>query len=174
MKPGMRSDLYAELFKQYQSSLYLYLYRMCGSQEIAEELVQETFYRAMVSMKTKHADYARAWLYKVARHLFIDWYRKHRGEMEMNRELEKQCIENTYRSPEEVLVAHEQMKLIEKVIKKLPEQYRTVLLLREMNELSYKELCEILDMTMSQVKVTLFRARARFKEEMLQMKGENE
>ncbi|WP_208918573.1 RNA polymerase sigma factor [Paenibacillus uliginis] len=68
----MRSDLYTELFKTYQSSLYLYLYRMCGSKETAEELVQETFYRAMVSMKTEHREYARAWLYKVARHLFID------------------------------------------------------------------------------------------------------
>lgn len=170
----MRSDLYAQLFQQYQSSLHLYLYRMCGSQETAEELVQETFYRAMVSMKAKHADYARAWLYKVARHLFIDWYRKHRGEMEMSRELEKQSVENTYRTPEEVLAARERIKLIQQVMKKLPEQYRTVLLLREMNELSYKELCEVLDMNMNQVKVTLFRARARFKEEMLQMKGENE
>lgn len=168
----MRSDLYTELFKQYQSSLYLYLYRMCGSPETAEELVQETFYRAMVSMKAEHAKYARAWLYKVARHLFIDWYRKYRGEKQMNQELEKQGVENTYRTPEEVLTAREHTIRIQQVMKKLPEQYRTILLLREMNELSYKELCEILDMNMNQVKVTLFRARERFKAEMLHMKGD--
>lgn len=168
----MRSDLYTELFKQYQSSLYLYLYRMCGSPETAEELVQETFYRAMVSMKAEHAKYARAWLYKVARHLFIDWYRKYRGEKQMNQELEKQGLENTYRTPEEVLTAREHTIRIQQVMKKVPEQYRTILLLREMNELSYKELCEILDMNMNQVKITLFRARERFKAEMLQMKGD--
>lgn len=170
----MKGDLYAELFKQYQSSLHLYLYRMCGSQEIAEELVQETFYRAMISMKPNHANYARAWLYKVARHLFIDWYRKNRGELEMSQEMKKQSVVNTYRTPEEVLATRERTKLIQQVMKRLPEQQRTILLLREINELSYKELCEILDMNMSQVKVTLYRARSRFREEMQQMKGVDE
>lgn len=77
----------------------------------------------------------RAWLYKVARHLFIDWYRKYRGEKQMNQELEKQGVENTHRTPEEVLTAREHSHCIQQVMKKLPEQFRTILLLREMNEL---------------------------------------
>ena len=92
----------------------------------------------------------------------------------MSREMKKQSVVNTYRTPEEVLATRERTKLIQQVMKKLPEQHRTILLLREINELSYKELCEIMDMNMSQVKVTLYRARSRFREEMQQMKGADE
>ncbi|KOP65094.1 hypothetical protein AMS62_07425 [Bacillus sp. FJAT-18019] len=168
----MRSDMYAELFNMYHSSLYLYLYRMSGSKEVAEELVQDTFYRAMVSMKTEHGNYARAWLYKVARHLYIDWYRKRRGEIQMRREIERQGIENTYPTPEEALRVGERKLLVAKVLGRLPEQYRTILLLREMNGLSYRELAEILDMNLDQIKITLYRARERFRTEMLREEGE--
>ncbi|MGM1048083.1 MAG: RNA polymerase sigma factor [Bacillota bacterium] len=168
----MRSDLYTELFKTYQSSLYLYLYRMCGSKETAEELVQETFYRAMEWMKTEHREYARAWLYKVARHLFIDWYRKHPGEVQMRREIETQETDNTYPTPEKAFAASERKIRVAKVMSRLPEQYRTILLLREMNGLSYRELGEILDISLDQVKVTLYRARERFKTELKQEEGE--
>lgn len=168
----MRSDLYTELFKMYQSSLYLYLHRMCGSKEIAEELVQETFYRAMVSMKNEHRDYARAWLYKVARHLYIDWYRKQRGEIQMRREIERQGADSAYPTPEEALGASERKLRVAQVMGMLPEQYRTILLLREMNGLSYRELGKILDVSLDQVKVTLYRARERFKAEMTRGEGE--
>ena len=147
---------------------------MCGSKEIAEELVQETFYRAMVSMKTEHRDYARAWLYKVARHLFIDWYRKHRGEVQMRSEIELQGTHNTYPTPEEALATSERKIRVAQIMERIPEQYRTILLLREMNHLSYRELGQILDMNLDQVKVTLYRARERFKTEMKMNQGEGE
>ncbi|WP_208918572.1 RNA polymerase sigma factor [Paenibacillus uliginis] len=55
---------------------------------------------------------------------------------------------------------------------RLPEQYRTILLLREMNGLSYRELGEFLDISLDQVKVTLYRARERFNTELKQEEGE--
>lgn len=169
----MQRDQYTELFKMYQSSLFLYLYRMCGSKEIAEELVQETFFRAMVSMKTAHHEYARAWLYKVARHLFVDWYRKHRVEVQMRKALKSEEKDTTYPTPEEALELNERKIRVAQAMSRLPEQYRTILLLREMHELSYSELSEVLDLNLNQVKVTLHRARARFKTEMDQSKGDS-
>ncbi|NMO96433.1 RNA polymerase sigma factor [Paenibacillus lemnae] len=170
----MRSDLYTELFKQHQPSLYLYLYRMCGSREIAEELVQETFYRAMISMKAEHREYARAWLYKVARHLFIDWFRKRRGEVQMQEELSSMEPENVYPTPEEALSASERQIRVARGISRMPESYQSILLLREMDGLSYKELGEVLELSPDQVKVTLYRARERFKREMMAIEGAGE
>jgi RNA polymerase sigma factor (sigma-70 family) len=76
----MKRETWADLFAAYQNPLYRYLYRMCGSREVAEELLQETFYRAMLSFTLRDAKAVRAWLYKVARHLYIDWLRRQTAE----------------------------------------------------------------------------------------------
>lgn len=56
----MKRETWADLFAAYQNPLYRYLYRMCGSREVAEELLQETFYRAMLSFTLRDAKAVRA------------------------------------------------------------------------------------------------------------------
>ncbi|WP_082631332.1 sigma-70 family RNA polymerase sigma factor [Gracilibacillus massiliensis] len=64
--------------------------------------------------------------------------------------------------PEEELSTKEKTKEIDDVIQLLPEQYRTILFLREHHEFSYEQLAQTLEMSVDQVKVTLYRARQRF------------
>ncbi|GCL73986.1 MULTISPECIES: RNA polymerase sigma factor [Paenibacillus] len=161
----MQKDSFTELFRMFQPSLYRYLYRMCGSKEVAEELLQETFYRAMLSLRLEDMRLARAWLYKVARNLFIDWVRKRKGEAEMLQAIEIHASGTSpMPTPEEALQLKEQRRKMTGVMRKLPEHYRTILYLREMEGFSYQELAETLDLSMSQVKVMLHRSRDKFRE----------
>ncbi|WP_036709736.1 RNA polymerase sigma factor [Paenibacillus pinihumi] len=158
-------DTYTELFKLYSQALYRYLYRMCGSREIAEELLQETFYRSMLSLRRQHLYNAKAWLYKVARHLYIDWQRKHSTEQKAMQQFEElECGISTIPSPEDALDGKEQRRQIEEILLCLPEHYRTVVYLREVDGFSYAELADLLGITMDQVKINLHRGRKRFRE----------
>ena len=65
-----------ELYRQYVKPLYFYLLKLCGSPEVAEDLTQETFVQATVHLDTYDGEQARAWLFKVARNVYLDEWRK--------------------------------------------------------------------------------------------------
>ncbi len=79
----MQKQTFTELFEQFQLPLYRYLLKMTRDKQVAEELLQETFYRAMISLKVKNMTQAKAWLFKVARNLYIDRTRKRKSEQQM-------------------------------------------------------------------------------------------
>lgn len=161
----MRNDPFTELFLTYQPSLYRYLYRLCGSKEWAEELLQETFYRAMLSLRQEDALMARAWLFKVARNLFIDSLRKRGRDAELLQEIGRRASGVSPSDlPEEALDRKEQRRKITEVMNRLPERERTLLYLREIEQFSYQELAAALDLSMNHVKVLLHRSRQRFRE----------
>ncbi|GGD93637.1 RNA polymerase sigma factor [Paenibacillus nasutitermitis] len=161
----MGKDSFTELFWQFQPPLYLYLYRMCGSKETAEELLQETFYRAMLSLRARDMKYARAWLYKVARHLCIDWLRKRSGEAAMIQAVACQSTGvSSFRTPEEALSIGEERRTISEAMAMMPEHYRSILYLREIEGFSYEELGETLDIPLGRVKVNLHRSREKFRQ----------
>jgi len=161
----MKAQTWSELFAEYQYPLYRYLYRMCGSREIAEELLQETFYRAMLSLSIQEARQVRAWLYKVARNLYIDWVRKRSSEQKMLEHIRwlTPASSPTY-EPETVYRQKEDKAKIVWIMQQLPERMRTILYLREIEDFTYQELGATLDLSMDQVKVTLYRAREKFRE----------
>ncbi|GED69257.1 RNA polymerase subunit sigma [Brevibacillus reuszeri] len=161
----MKAQTWSELFAEYQYPLYRYLFRMCGSREIAEELLQETFYRAMLSLSIQEARQVRAWLYKVARNLYIDWLRKQTSEQNMLENIRRliPVASRTY-EPEMVYRQKEEKEKVAWVMQQLPERMRTILYLREIEDFTYQELATTLELSMDQVKVTLYRAREKFRE----------
>lgn len=171
----MKAQTWEKLFFAYQYPLYRYLYRMCGSREIAEELLQETFYRAMLSLSLQDARQVRAWLYKVARHLYIDWLRRHSSEQKAleNMRVLNPVIAHTY-DPETEYRLKEDKQKVEWILQRLPERYRTILYLREIEEFSYKELAATMELSLEQVKVTLHRAREKFREWEARAEGRDE
>ncbi|WP_226035099.1 RNA polymerase sigma factor [Aquibacillus saliphilus] len=165
--------IFAELFEQYRLPLYRYLFQMSRNRELAEELVQETFYRAMISLKVKNAVQAKAWLFKVARNLYIDWTRKSKSEQRM---VERIQIEYDSTSnlgdPQEQLASKNRQTELEEIMELLPERMRTIIYLREILNFTYKELTVAMNLTESQVKVTLHRAREKFRHYDRLKKGE--
>lgn len=151
------------LFETYQLPLYRYLLQMTRKPEQAEELLQETFYRAMISLQLKDLTYARAWLFKVGRNLYIDSLRREKTERKMLEHIKQQYQQKKYRVPEEELITKTRQEELEAILQQLPERMRSILYLREIQGLSYKELETTLNLTSAQVKITLYRAREKFR-----------
>ncbi|QDP39848.1 RNA polymerase sigma factor [Radiobacillus deserti] len=168
----MKKYNFSELFEQYRLPLYRYLLQMSRNPETAEELLQETFYRAMVSLKVQNVLQAKAWLFKVARNLYIDWTRKSKSEQRMMERIQVE-YQNTSQlgNPERQLEFKDRQRELEELLGMLPERMQTILYLREIHDFSYKELATALSLTESQVKVTLHRARQRFRELDQKQKG---
>ncbi|MUK90779.1 sigma-70 family RNA polymerase sigma factor [Ornithinibacillus sp. L9] len=168
----MKKYTYHELFEAYQLPLYRYLLQLSRNKEVAEDLLQETFYRAMVSLKVKHTMQAKAWLFKVARNLYIDSTRKRNTEQKVLNELMRDYSPATsIGNPEQSLEKKTKQEELEALLSMLPENMQTILYLREVQGFSYKELALAMDLTENQVKVTLHRARIKFREYASRKKG---
>lgn len=159
-----RKEKLHDIYLRHAKMLYLYLLNLTGSPSVAEDLVQETFYKATLSLTFYRDQEVKSWLFKVARHTYLDqWRKRKRWEwipfVEVLYKGEEML--SPFEQPEDYVVSKESETEFFKLIKQLPETYRTILYLREDEGLSYKELSEALEMNENQVKVTLHRARQR-------------
>lgn len=160
----MRHNQLETLYKRHAKALYFYLLKMCGSKQLAEDLAQETFVRATIHLNDYEDEEARAWLFKVARNAYLDEWRKQKRRKTVplfsffttNEEMI-----SPYGIPEESVLSDETNQQVHDLIWHLPEQYRTLIYLREFEEFTYEEIMDTLQLSEEQVKVSLHRARKR-------------
>lgn len=145
-----------ELYRSIAPKLLSYLRRLTGNAYLAEELLQQTFLHATEHLLVSNRELKPAWFYTVARHLYLDEIRRGR-RLQTTEGIETYMDEAD--SPAEQAERHEARFLLHKALQQLPENYRTLLILREFNELSYQEIAEIAGLSLDQVKVGIFRAR---------------
>ncbi|SES62304.1 RNA polymerase sigma-70 factor, ECF subfamily [Oceanobacillus limi] len=161
----MRNQLKLDnLYRQYAKTLYFYLLKLSGSAHLAEDLTQETFVRATIHLHEYEGEEARAWLFKVARNAYLDEWRKQKRRKAiplLSLVSSKKEMISPYGIPEDSLITQETHQQLEDLLGYLPEQYRSIIYLREYQEFSYKEIMEALQLTEEQVKVTIHRARKR-------------
>ncbi len=158
-QPGDFKDLY----DRYVNKINDYLLRMSGDPLLAEELTQETFYRAFMNLRSFRGDKVGAWLFRIAHNLYVDEYR-HRTRYVGDEPLGFLPTTSTSEMPERYLESIETQKRVQNVLQQLPENYRSILLLRDHLGLSYEDIADTIDKSITTVKVTLFRARTRFRE----------
>lgn len=162
-----------ELYRHFAKPLYFYLLKLSGSPHLAEDLTQETFVRATISLSVHHHENIRAWLLKTARNAYLDEWRKREkrkwipfSESLLN---QREMI-SPYGLPEDEMMKVEDQKDVEQLLSYLPETYRSVIYLREIVGLSYAEIQKTLDFTEGQVKVTLHRAKKKLAQ-LIESKG---
>lgn len=160
-----------DLYRSYAKGLYYYLLRMSGSSVIAEELVQETFYRATISLSLYKHQEVKPWLYKIARNCYIDEWRK-RQRWNWVPFFEKEEMKSPYGVPEDHAIKKETKQELKDLLDLLPENYRTILYLREYEGFSYEEIEETMGLKASQVKVNLHRARKKLQQLSDGLKGD--
>lgn len=158
--------------------LYRYLYRLCGESHLAEDLAQDTVVRAMKALHQLDSQVAlRAWLFRIGSNVWRDHCRR-AGRM---RALEDEVHNQTLASPaltmeagpEEIVNQREQVQWTQQAIMHLPERQRMVLTLVVCEELSHREVADILDISTDAVKANLSVARARMRK-MLQQRGRHD
>lgn len=136
---------------------------MRGSDE-ADDVVQEACLRAYRYFDTFRGGNARAWLLRIVRTTSISWRHKNRGQQlatEFDEEIHSDGSEAL--NPEALLLRAADSRLLAQAMEHLPERLREVLVLRELEGLSYKEIAEVVGVPTGTVMSTLYRARERFR-----------
>jgi RNA polymerase sigma factor (sigma-70 family) len=135
----------------------------------AEDIVQEAFLRAFRGFATYRGGAPKAWLFAIVRNCFLNWVNVNRswGEVLIDEsalsEPESAALTNVadadQDTPEQALVRRREAETVRAVIEKLPEPFRETLVLRELEELSYKEIAVLTDAPIGTVMSRLARAR---------------
>jgi RNA polymerase sigma-70 factor (ECF subfamily) len=172
-----RTRDFDRLYREHVDRIYRFAQRLCGQADDANDLVQETFLNAYRGLKQFRGEaQLSTWLYTIASRVCIRMRRKRSGEPQRELSLDEfiPTSEGEFRlqipteglTPEEAL-EHKELRLaLERAIRKLPKMYRLVLVLRDMEGLSAKEVASIMGLNERAVKSRLHRARLFIRREL--------
>lgn len=153
-----------EIYQENAKLVYRFLLKYCHDPQLAEELTQETFLRAINSID--RYDYSckiSVWLCQIAKHTYFQYLRKSGKEiLSKEPDLDEMISRNTSENSvdEQVIRRYELLDVL-KDMQNLPEQMRKVIYLRTMAELSFKEIGEILGKSENWARVTFYRGKER-------------
>jgi RNA polymerase sigma-70 factor (ECF subfamily) len=162
VQQALRGDekAFAGLVAAFQGPVYNLCYRLLGTPMEAEEAAQETFLRAYRRLHTYNPEQKlSSWILAVAAHYCIDRLRRRRLTSTPIDEAQSPHLDGALQAPEESLLRREREREIQDLLARLPESYRTVIVLRYWQDLSYEEMAEMLGTTESAIKSKLHRAR---------------
>ncbi|HEV2036694.1 MAG TPA: sigma-70 family RNA polymerase sigma factor [Candidatus Dormibacteraeota bacterium] len=170
---------FEELHRRYVASIFRLVRRKLGDALLAEDIAQETFLKALRMMDRVDDSFNfGGWVHTVARNLCFDELRRRQRDLRADGGDEDDddlmaSLPSTSRSfdPVQVQESNELRRQVWAVSQKLPEKYRLVLTLRELQDLSYRQIARSLKMSESAVETLLYRARLRFKEEFISAEG---
>ncbi|MDQ1329015.1 MAG: polymerase sigma-70 factor, subfamily [Candidatus Poribacteria bacterium] len=164
---------FEQLFRKHQDRIYGLAYRMMNNREDAFDVTQEIFIRAYQKIKDFNFKSAfSTWLYRLALNLCTDELRKQKSrkktEISVNDLSSKEDViaiiqvdENT---PEDNAISKEQEKLVWDAINSLKDKDRAVIILRDMEGLSYEEISDVLKCSLGRVKSRLHEARQKLRD----------
>jgi RNA polymerase sigma-70 factor (ECF subfamily) len=167
---------YRELIRRYERPVFSLIYRMVRDRELAEDLSQETFVKALNAIDSYRPEFKfSSWIFKIANNAAIDHLRRRELDtlsLEGARDAttperaEATALQGRDRgeTPLEEMEARELGSAIEQAVGRLRPEYRSCILLRHVEDRSYEEIAEILDLPLGTVKTYIHRARAELKE----------
>ena len=156
---------FTRLFNSFYPILCRFLECLLGRRDgLAQDLAQESFLRLYrTEWGTLSLDQSRFWLYRVARNLAINEFRRGSTQSRLVDRVVEAMRPRT-RNPEEQYEAQERQDWVLRMLKIVPEDQRAALLLREQGQLSYREIGYVLNVSETKVKRDIFRARSRLRE----------
>ena len=157
------SAAFDTLFARHSDAIYAMLLKFTGNSDDVNDLIQEAFMKAYLKIGLYDPKYDfGAWIYTIARNTFVDYSRSRKSNALNPQNLSPE-IDNTAQSssptPEDYIINAQQRAQIERYISMLPEDYRQLFELRFLDEYSYEEIAEKLDMKLGTVKTRIFRVR---------------
>ncbi len=171
-KNGEQSS-FDKLIKKYKDRIYRIIFMIIQDKSEADDITQEVFLRAFLKINTFRAESSFfTWLYSIAINECRHALRKKKGmlisidsvlQADDNLKL-GDILKSNEESPESRLIREEQIEMLNRIINMLPDKYKTVYVLKIIDGLSYKEISEILNISIEKVKVWLFRAREKLDE----------
>lgn len=161
---------FEDVYKRYHREVYYFLLSLSQNPQIAEELTQETFYRALKNIdKFKGDCHLKTWLCQIGKNTYLSWAkkRKHLADEELCPETHAgtRIAEGVDGGePEYLYIRKEESLSIYKILHVLEEPYKEIFTLRTLGELSYKEIGEIFGHGEGWARVTYHRAKLKIQE----------
>lgn len=169
---GGENRAFDELVRRYQDKVYRLSYKILRHEDDAAEALQDAFlsaYRGLGNFKAEST--FSTWLYRIATNASLMKYRKRRDNhvsldqsQSANEDAEPLQLPDWSAQPPEDLLTAETRQVMAEGIERLPEELRTVFVLRDIQELSNAEVAEILDLSVAAVKSRLHRGRIQLRE----------
>lgn len=154
---------FEKMFNDNRSFIFRYLLKLCKNQSLAEELTQETFFRAYMNMITlKHEDRAPVWLCRIAKNTYFAWYNEHKKLCPLDEKMISDCCVE----PDELFAEKELTEKALHCLSCLKEPYKEVLMLYIFGQVSLKEISETFGKSESWARVTFYRAKQKLIEKM--------
>lgn len=172
-------EAYAWLIGEFQRPVYGLVYRMVGDPADAADTTQDVFLKVFRGMKSFHGESSlKTWIYRIALHEAANrkrWWFRHKAHEASIEPVESECqtaadspLQNALtdhnESPFENVAHREVQQRVGTELRRLPEPYRTTLILRDLEEMSYEEIAEVLQISLGTVKSRLTRGRQALKE----------
>jgi RNA polymerase sigma-70 factor, ECF subfamily len=160
------ADAFGQLVLKYQDRLFNTVFHVLGHAEDARDVVQEALVQAFLKLDTFRRDSAfYTWLYRIAFNVAITHRRRQRPAASLDRArengMEPSDVEN---DPAENLERKESCRQVRRAIARLAEEYRAVVVLREIDGCCYETISEVLDLPLGTVRSRLHRARLQLRE----------
>ena len=173
---------FEELHRRYVGPIYRLVKAKLGDGLLAEDVSQETFLKALRQLGSMDDDFNfGGWIHTVARNLCYDELRRRRRDQRVEAAPDENQDELLDRlpapaaryDPVEISESNEMRRRIWEVAQRLPEKYRLVLTMRELQGLSYRQIARAMRISESAVETLVYRARLRFKEEYMAAQGDH-
>ena len=174
-------EAYAWLIGEFQRPVYGLVYRVVSDPADAADTTQEVFLKVFRGMKHFHGESGlKTWIYRIALHEAANrkrWWFRHKAretsiepaqsENMASRDEEMQnALTDHHNSPFDNVAHREVQKRVDAELRRVPEPYRTTLILRDLEEMSYEEIAEVLQISLGTVKSRLTRGRQALKDQL--------
>ena len=159
----MQPDSFDQIYQSYFDSVYRYALSLSGSSQTAEEITQETFFKAMRSLdQFQGKSSLKSWLCAIAKNLWLSEQRKKK-----TRPIDDALpLPDLSMGPEEAIVHQDESMRIHRLLHHLDEPYREVFTLRTLEQLSFRDIGELFGKSENWACVVYHRARAKIKDKM--------
>jgi RNA polymerase sigma-70 factor (ECF subfamily) len=157
-----QAGAFDEFVEHFRSRIFQYSWMMCGQREDAEEVAQETLLRVFESLdQLREPEHVRAWVFRIAKNACLMKRRKSIFAPDQELPLDQIVTEarDRRRLPDTEVIESQMRDSLHRAIAALPDTYRAVVLLRDLEELSTEETAQILDISTDAVKTRLHRGR---------------
>lgn len=161
------TQAFAEIVELYKDKIFHLAYRMLSNRHEAEDVVQDTFLRVYRNITRYDVNQKfSTWIYRIATNLCIDRLRKRKPNYSLDAEMNDQegvdgysMIPSDDRTPESYLLVSETQRMIHEAIESLPAKYKSVMVLRYLQDMSLQEISDVLDMPVTTIKTRVHRGR---------------
>lgn len=162
---------FEEIYRLYFKDVYLYIRRLSGDEDIAQEITADTFYKALKSMDNFRGDCdVKVWLCQIAKNSYYTYLKKSKRLSSIEDSLyELQDKDNFV----DDLIKSDEAKLIQKILHKVDEPYKEVFMWRVYADMSFKEIGQIFSKSENWACVTYHRARKIIRERLEEYGYEN-